>query len=343
VGLTGGWVNASTAALTTVYKLSAPNHRIAELLDGFYSRVFEPVFTDEMLANQRQVVANERLRAERWYPGGSEIGWYEQTQWQDDMRFSLRQALGMDEDLAQLDDQRLRAAHAEYTQGAIRVVVVGPADVKPLIDRLGKLQLSPTEGDTEIRPLKWVNQQFHIKHFRDASRPVLALGGFMEPAPDIQLVRQLRFILNYLTNATHGALFSWLRYELGWSYGVGSSTNRDKLTFAWDLRLPVHSLAQIEVVRREWRDRALAALTNQESVNLEVDRMLGASTYWDVDPDETMASALHDLDCYDRIVSNNEWRSLIEGCRDQAVLQRLFDRYFAPEAMGSYCVAPEVD
>lgn len=342
VGMTGGWCNASTSSFYTTYQLSAPNDQIASLLPGLYSRVFEPVFEEETLQNQRQVVDNERLRRERWYPGSSEVSWYDNTQWQYTMRFPIRQVFGLHEDLVNLSTKHAAVAHAEYMHGDIRLLAVGPANLQPLQNRLEKVRVQKRDAPTAYETMRWVNQEFHVKHFRDMSRHVLKLGGFIQPPLDAQTLRQLRFILYYLTNSTHGALYQWLRHELGWTYGVSASTSSDQLSFAWEIQVPVNSLAQVEVVRRDWRNKALAALADEQGIAAEVSRLLGSSAYWNIHPQDIIDSTQHTLNQYGKIISDAEWREFIVSCGSRKRLQQLFDTYFAADVMGSYCAAPEI-
>ena len=181
VGLTGGWENAATSTFDTVYQLSAPNDSLSDLLPGFFARVFRPVFSDQALANQRTVIANERQRRQRWYPGSSEISWYESTQWQYDMRFPLNQIFGADDDLAAMDAQSLRLAHRQYFASGIRLFIAGSADVQPLISELEGLSVSESEAASSYDVPRWVRQDYHVKHFRDASRYSLNVSGSNMP------------------------------------------------------------------------------------------------------------------------------------------------------------------
>jgi predicted Zn-dependent peptidase len=340
VGMTGGWTNASTSTLHTTYQLSAPNTVLPVLLPGLFARAFRPQFHEAMIQNQRQVIDNERLRRERWYPGNSEVSWYENTQWMRDMRFPIRQVFGSKEDLNAMSVSGLRAAHAEYFRAPIQLIMVGPGDVSPIIKQIEEVELHPGEADVEFEPISWGKREYHVKHFRDMSRHVLTVGGFMPPL-EIVLLRKLRFILQYLTNTTHGVMHQWLRHDLGWSYGLNGGASNDTLHVEWEMSFPVNSIAQINIVRREWMARANDALSDTASIQLEVERLIGASSYWQDSADEIMDSALRSLRHFQRIVTNEEWRQLIRQCDRPIELQTLFSSITDPAVLGTYCAAPE--
>ncbi len=343
VGLTGGNSNASTAPFWTTYILSAPDNRIGDLLPGFFSRVFEPVIEDESIDKQRGIVANERKRKERWYPGSNEQSWFELTQWKNDQRFSLSQILGSDTDLKNMNVDMLRQAHDTYRHNDVRVVAMGAADLQPLWRLLESLPLADTALPTEFYGLEWQDKAYRVQHFRDTSRHTYVIGGIITPNPDLQRERQLRFIMSYLINSTHGALYNWLRRDLGWTYGLSMDYAVNEQGLDWEMRFPVNSLPQVEQVRREWRSRALQALGDSKAVQLEVDRLLGMSMYWYNSPESIFYSAARDLDVYGQIVTATERREYIRGCSSSKQLLALFEQYWHHDEIGEYCAAPEKD
>jgi predicted Zn-dependent peptidase len=341
VGLTGGWENAGTSAFYTVYQLSAPNDHLEELLPGLVARVFQPKLSGAVIANQRTIVANERQRSARWYPGGSEISWYESTQWQDDTRYSLAQLFGTDDDLAAMTPDSLRRAHGQYLQGDICVFISGKAKVDWLLAKLSELELAEAEPAVSYNLPSWVRRDFHVKHFRDESRHTLVVAGFQHAALDIVAERRLNFLMRLMTNTTTGVMHEWLRNELGWSYGVKNWCHADSRLCNWQLEFPVSSLAQIEVVRREWRDRMRQALTDASLITSEVTRVLGASAYWNSNQQRLIDTAVDEVRRWGRTISDDEFRDYIRQCDDPAVLGELFEAFLCSDLTAEYCSAPE--
>lgn len=342
VGIVGGHSNAVTKSFVTEYYFSAPNAHLAPLLDGLYSRVFEPLIEDADLDNHRDVIANERQRSARWWPGNSEIDWYLQTQWGSDERFSIEQLFGSDSDLAGHTTSSLKKAHRQYFTEGIRLVAIGPGDLSPLLKKLGALSLSPHQSSTAYALSGWHDKSYRVQRFRDASRYILKYGGLVQPAPDRRTSRQWTFLLRYLTNNTHGVLHRWLRQELGWSYGISYSSYTNWYEMGWILNLPVSTLDQVEQIRQQWRGKVEAALNDQMAIDQEVERIIGASTYWHEGPSDVFNDAIDDLGIYGEIIPDEEWRDHIRSCHDIAALQRLYKEYMNEETIGSICIAPEV-
>jgi predicted Zn-dependent peptidase len=341
VGLTGGDSNAYTAPFATVYELSVPNGQIEALLPGLFSRVFEPYIEEATIQKQRDIITNERRRSERWYPARSEMGWYENTQWMKSAPYSLHQIFGGGDDLSAMDKQNLTAAHQLYFHTGIEMVSIGPADVSGLMSLLEALPTKTPVPAVEYDLLAWADKSYRVKRFRDASRYILTLGDFFQPVPDMQTVRQIRFILSYLVNTTHGALYGWLRHELGWAYNLSISVHDDKHQLSWLLEFPVNDLQQVETIRQQWRNKAVVALNDRVAIDQEVQRLLGASAYWNQDAESIFGSAMRDLDKHGRIVSDNEWRAVINECNNSQRLLQVFEQSFDLSRMGSYCAAPE--
>jgi predicted Zn-dependent peptidase len=341
VGLTGGWANAHTSRYATVYELSVPNKHLPELLEGYFARVFEPVWDEAGWETQRSIIRSERQRRERWYPGSSEIGQYEMTKWKWTEAYPLEQSLGSDADLAAMSVPLLQKAHAAYADPRTMMMVMGNGDISTLSHRMESLSVTKQDLPWRDQPIRWVNREYHVASFRDIRRNLLTIGGFVQPMPGVETVRQLRFILSYLLNTTHGALYEWLRYDLGWSYDLSSNSDVAFDYFDWDITLPLQTMAQVEHVKHEWRGKAEQALAQQTGIDKEVDRLLGASAYWNISPEPMLNSAFDHWDTYGRIVSDTEWRELIESCRNRQKLQQLFDQYFAEGEIGIYCAVPE--
>jgi predicted Zn-dependent peptidase len=343
VGLKGGNIDAETSAFWTTYILEIPTKHFEEVLPGFFSLVFEPLLLEEDIQHERGVISSERKKKERWFPGQNEEQQYLYTKWQRDCFLSLRQRLGEEKDLGQMNEALLRAAHSHYLDSETWVMSAGSGDPTLLYTLIEGLEVnSHAVASAYFEPLTWVNQDYHEHGFRDLSRFVLRYGCIMKPRPESHIIRASDFILSYLTNTVHGPLYHWLReendwvYELGWSGAVTTSLSHD-----WTLRFPLANLEQVSRVRQELAERVEMALRNGEAISLEVDRLQSkADAYWYPTLGPIVKDARTSLALYGRILSEAELRKRLEKCRDAAYLQEVWSYYFTSENMGCFCATP---
>lgn len=340
-GLVGGGNNALTSTDRTQYELSAPNAKINNLIEGLFDQIFHPVFPEINIKRNQGVIANERQRRARYFPSRSEISQYENTQWKFDNPFPLQQIFGNDEDLEMMTPENLRQAQQYYFDPRIYVVVVGSANLSKLEGLLSNLEVHEHSLPMKMDPLRWQDKSYRVVEFNDASRFTLTLGGIIQSPPDPPTMRQLRFILNYLTNHIHGPLYHWLRVENSWAYNLSWDVWEDRYAADWALDIPLQNTEQVNIVRREWRERAYDSLSNKTQVFAEVERLLGSSVYWSTTANSILGSANGMLNIYGRIITDTQWREVIEGCRDTTNLQKLFEQYCNDDEVGEYCAAPK--
>ncbi len=342
VGLKGGTFEATTKSFWTTYALDIPSKHLKEVLPGFFSQLFEPVFQEEDIALQRGIISNERKGRERWYPGSSEEEHYLRTQWQSDYAFSLCQMMGNDAGVACITPDYLYQVHQNYHNSGIQVIIGGSGDVSSLLCVLSEMKVEKRTLPTSFRVIHWINQEYHEKSFRDQSRFSLQYGGILSPRPEEVFNFVLSFILRYFTNTVHGPLYEWLREEKGWVYDIGCSvsTFRDQ-SFDWTLKFPLNNLEQVYVVRNELQGRINKALANSDTVSQEVDRAgdtIEAYGYQTLE--QIMNSAESDLERYGFIRSESHIRSNLELCRNTQFLQKVWTEAFAPEKIGCFCALP---
>jgi predicted Zn-dependent peptidase len=340
VGEHGGWMNAVTAPFYTDYWISMPDAMLEEALEGLFSMVFEPLLAEEDLRTERGIVGNER-NARRWYPGHDECDAYLQTRWRSEAPFPLEQLFGTDDDLARMDAKAVRAFQANYATPDVRVIAVGDGSIGPLTARLRELPVTPRALREHFEPTRWVDRSYREVPFRDLSRYELRWAGIVSPKPDPLTYRRLRFILGYLTNHVHGALYLWLREEKGWVYGINVLSQLGPRSYDWMMTFPLTAYEQVATVRAELMGRVERALADEDAISREVDRLQYASCYWFETAESVFDASRDFLADWGRILTVEDLLGLLESCRDAQALRELFHAHLSDQATGMILTHPE--
>ncbi len=340
LGVQGGYMNAQTGSFTTIYLAETPADAIEKTWDGLCAQVFEPLFQGEDIARQRTIIAAERKRKERWFPGSSELGHYLKTQWQSDLVTDLRQIFGWNEDLAAMDAAMLSKFHSYYSDPRTVILTAGPLDIQKMSGRLMELETRPHEAPAHYETPFWVHKDYHEKAFNDVSQPILYVGALFPALPDYGTKVAIEFIGDFLTNSDHGPLYHWLRTEKGWVYGMSFKTVFERYS-SWTMSFPLHELDQVQSVRQELWERMEQALSSEALVGREVGRKLGAQTFYFQTLESIIDGAEYDLELYGEIRSEAEYRTHLERCRDTSYLRDVAERFFAPDLWGEFCALPQ--
>ncbi len=341
LGLQGGYSNAQTGSFETTYLAEAPLAAAENTWEGLCAQVFNPLFKEEDIAMQRTIIAAERKRKERWFPGSSELGHYLKTDWQQDIVTDLRQIFGLNEDLSAINADNLRRFHSYYYDPRIIVLTGGPLDIQKLSERLLAVELSPQDAPLSYETPHWIQKDYHERAFNDVSQPTLYIGALFAELPDYATKVAIEFIGEFLTNSDHGPLYHWLRTDKGWVYSMSFHVVFEKYA-RWTMSFPLHELEQVKIVREELWHRIEKALSDEHLANLEVDRKLGMQTFHFQTLDSVIAGAEYDLELYGEIKSEAEYRIYLEKCRDTQYLKRIADQYFAPDLWGEFCALPKL-
>lgn len=341
VGLKAGSFGSETGPFDTTYFLAIPSRHNEMGLEGLFSHVFEPKIEEEDVALNRGIISNERRRKERWFPGSSELGQYMMLSWQHDQLLTLRQRLGYDEDLAQITPESLLAVQKSYFDPRIRVIIGGSGDPTSLIKKLETLRVTQHELPQQYELIHWVNKEYHEHAFRDVARYELRYGAFYHPRPDVQDVVAIGFLLSYLTNHIHGPLYQWLREDKGWVYDLDYGYSVNNLGCDWTLCLPMSQPDHVDEVRQQLWARVEKALEDSDGLNSEVERKIDARVAFGFQRlGDVINTAQDSLEIYDRIISEAEWRQLIEFCRSSENMKKIYAQYFSPDQIGSFLAKP---
>lgn len=340
LGFRGGTYDASTSNFATTFSLSVPSKHFKWAISGFLSSIFEPLILQQDIDVQKGVIANEK-RMRRWFPASSEKGQYLDTKWKYSLPYSKDQLFGSNKDLSRMSVENLVKAHENYFNQDTILVGSGVDDLFIIHEKLEEYKLNKIKLRENYNLLSWKRKNYHEKSFRDIDRFEFWTGTFTKPLPDIKTIRMINFIIGYLTNQVHGPLYRWLREELGWVYEISSFTSSTKFFHDWDIMFPLGSREQVETVRKELPARIEAALKDERSIKLEVERILGSSAFWYLTPFEVVSSGLNCLNTYGRIVTVSDWTKLIKECLDTKALQKVYGKYLSGKNAGSMLAIPK--
>lgn len=340
VGLQGGYSNAQTGNFDTIYLAEVPLAAAEKTWEGLCDQVFRPLFREEDVALQCPIIAAERKRKERWFPGTNELTHYLKTEWEYDIVTDLRQIFGADEDLQKMSPEMLARFHEYYFDPRLTVLTGGNLDIQKLSRELMAIDTRAQEAPAYAETPHWIKKEYHELAFNDVSQPILYIGAVFPELPDYPTKVAIEFIGDFLTNSDHGPLYHWLRTEKGWIYGLSFRAYFEKYA-RWNITVPLHETEQVGVVRREFWERMQKALSDKELVGREVGRKLGAQTFHFQTLESIVSGAEYDLELYGEIKSEAEYRSYLEQCRDTDYLLKICERYFSPALWGEFCALPK--
>lgn len=345
ISMTGGFFNAYTTPFHTRYTLSVPTAIATEAWKGLCSHIFEPVFTEHHIEKNKGIIRSERNRERRYFPASSELGHYISTQWKYDVPCSLEQIFGGDGDFSAITPDSLYELHrTAYFDPRIRVMIGGNINPDIVAADLEQIPTHKHHLTTCHEQLRWNEQEYHERSFRDTNRYELRIGGIVTHEPDVLKHRVVRFIGRYLVNSVHGPLFQWLRNDKGWSYDIGFSCDTSRNYVDWSFYIPLENRQQVRAVRTQFWSRARTALQDKQTVEKEVVRVLGTQVFHFQTLDDILYAAWSDLRQYKRIISEREWQEMTEACRDTDLLLSVWDEYYAnEETCGSFCAVPYVN
>lgn len=338
--LKGVSMNATTSAFETDVYADIPTAVQPEIIDGFVSQIFEPLFTDEDIAVERGVVANERNQR-KYYPGRTELQRYLNMEWEYDRYYPKEQLFGSDTDLSAIDVGQLEGFHTNYKAASdVFVVVAGGHDIGSICKAFEGIETQPLSRIDRHEAIAWKRREYHERTFRDLDSPNLYLGGIV-PQYDLIEVAKLSFIMNLLTNSSHGPLYEWTRNEKGWTYGVrgGTTSGRDRMT--WTLQFPLNDIGPVEQIRHEVWGRVEEALADQFLVDREIERILNQEVFFYQTAGRRAEDAADSLSANGRIVTEREYRNLAKGMHDLSLLREAYTRYFTGDVVGEFLALPE--
>jgi predicted Zn-dependent peptidase len=341
IELDGGNASAATGNWETLYTVMVPAPLFAKGFRALISRVFEPIFDEEGLGQERKVISSERRMQSKWHPGESEISHYIDTQWRDLGFTGLRQDVGDDCDLAQMTVPILRGVHKAYFSPDTYVIAGGACDIDLMERELSTVKTHPVVLPFFVPPYRWVKQGYHERGFEDERRFTYRIAGQF-PGASVKAFVAMRCLQSLLIHPVQGALHSWLRDELGWSYEVRFNyepTSPGELG-EWVLSMPVNDRQQAAIVRRELRGRIESALNDKRLISSEIRRLVLSSVF-DM---QTLSGVLRYggsmIKHFGRVPNESELQEILQSLEDGQYLRDLYETWWAPEVTGEFLSTP---
>lgn len=340
VGLYGGVSNAATGPTYTTYWISLPTERLDECLPGLFSSVFEPCFTDADLSLERETIATERRRKERWDPGKNEIGHFMGTQWVTASEIGVRTRLGTDDDLAAMSVDSLLQAHRYYFHRDVCVFTIGSGYVDSFLRDLEKVE---THGKTlerlTVSP-RWMVAGYHEQAFTDACNYELCWAGFMDTLPPILTRCMIDIAMSYLTNDVHGPLHEWLRTDRGIVYALNAGFNCNDHMAGWFCNFPVGRKEYVQELRAELPNRIERAFEDGERIKREIARILYEKVFSYQRARDIIDAAMRCYEMNGRIETLAEMTERIASTRPDQ-LAELYNNSMRPSLDRMLCVMPK--
>lgn len=340
IGLHGGYVNAYTTYRATGFEINFPLSVKERALKGFFSQIFETVFSEEDIKREATIIQNERKRKERWYPGYSEISHFLNTKWRcRDPKF-LCTIFGSDKDHAKYNVEYFKNLHERYHTNQGYLVAAGNITLPEIAAIVEKFQtkpyLSPQIADPEY---SWKNPQYSEHAFDDESRFEYMVGGHFGPITFDDFFT-LKFMGSLLFNSVHGPIYKWLRDEKGWLYEIRFGFDYEHSNTPWTVSFPLSSFKQVDIVRKELLSRIYTALEDEELIQDEVVRTLGREVFQYQRPEDLIEDAEAFLTFFNTTGSETQIRSIIQGMTS-AKLLRFFKERIVANQIGEVLILPK--
>lgn len=337
--LKGSRWNATTNPFETIVYADAPLTTQQEVLEGLVSQVFYPIFVEEDIAPERGVIANERNQR-KYYPGHNELQQYLDTEWQLDRFFTREQLFGCDKDLSAITAQRLTEFHKNYCVPGVSIVVAGGHSINLVCDVFSKIETNQSVLTEHYDPIAWKRREYHERSFKDIESPNLYIGGLAQQFDTIEYAR-IAFIINLLSNSSHGPIYEWTRSENGWTYGMHGNTSYTHERMTWMFQFPLNDKTPVEQIRAELWPRIEKALIDQDLINKEIERLLNREVFFYQTAEGRIEDAVDSLTTIGRIMTEIELRELLSSMRDISALRTTYEKYFAPSEVGEFLALPE--
>jgi predicted Zn-dependent peptidase len=338
----GGSLNATTSLEATEFYFKVPTHAFARSFGGLVSRCFEPVFKVEDLKNEATVVAVERRKTNKWFPGTDKYSNHRMKNWRSIQVVDLFQMMGSDDDLQQMRIAELEAFHQHYFDPRVYVVIGGSYDREVVLKELSLIPTKLHNLQVKYEPHAWANREYHEAEFPDHNQFIYNRGAILR-SQDMETVYAMRFLSGLLTGRANGALYQWLRNEKGWSYSVGggSSSGNSFLPPVWSLELKVATREQAAAVRSELHDRVLGAIRDGSRIERELEARMNSTVFSYQTIGSILDAAESDLTNFGRIIPETEEWSYAERFRDPKYLEAMFSaNIWNQETVGEFLAVP---
>ena len=324
----------------TYFEFGIASQSFPAAFKGMLSQVFEPIFTASDLRNEIAIIGNERSSS-KWYPSDNKYQHHKMMKWKYQDLTGKRQDAGNDHDHASITIPYLKRLHKLYFNSNSYVVVGGNYDHNFVCAELSKLKMKKHDLVEKFRPHGWKHRKYHRAQFSDLDKCIYHMGGIVDSTNYEENIA-IAFIGQLLTNTTHGALYEWLRQKLGWCYSMSFNFNIGSPYYPadWEVSIPLGTLARVKRMRRELHGRIRRSLTDQKLIAKEYTRRMSEMVF----DYQTLSSVLDEardyLFAYGRIVSQEEYITCLNRCKNPSYLLRIYEKYWSSSVIGEFTAMP---
>jgi predicted Zn-dependent peptidase len=338
---TGSSQNAWTDAFYTVYNFESPAHTFTKVFSAFLNKIIKPLFLQEDIAIQRNIIINERNQR-KYYPGEDSLSQYVMTKWMNSSYYSKEQLFGADNDLSSLTPEKLRLLHNYYFNQPICIFVAGTFNLDIVKAELSKLPIPNKKSNLlpHVQIPIWSNQNYNSYECSDIDRPVYHLGGIRSDFT-VEDFWAVDFILQMLTHEEFGTLQNWIRKEKGWSYGLEWNLEFEKDRIIWSIKIPLESSEIAEKIRAEIHTKIKSTVENSTFITATRDRLLLQMCF----DYETIASrldiAVMTYNLIGSVSTEQNYRTWLTNTVSDKYIINIYKKHFAPEHTGEFLALPK--
>ena len=296
IGMEGGYRNATTSFEQTYYEIQVPSVIFKESFEGLLSHIYEPIFKQDIIDNEKIIIKNERNRLVPFFPGKTEKYEYLFSEVMHFKPFSLEKRLGDDKTLDSISVSNMEDLHKYYFTNKTIVFLGGNIDLEYCIKLLEKIKTIDINLDGYYEPLTLKNKNYHEKSFKEVSRYEYHFGYLANNGNSYEFFKAQNILWLYLINVYSGAIYKWLRKDNGWVYEINKISYAVNDKTITGLYIPLSKYEQVDIVRKNIDEHIIKALQDNDHIKQYVES-LRRSAVFDFQTLDSRVSLL--LDTYD--------------------------------------------
>ncbi len=108
----------------------------------------------------------------------------------------------------------------------------------------------------------------------------------------------------------------------------------------WVLAIPLNSVEQVDVLRRDFRGRIEQSLSDRSLIGSEIERVMGSSVFEYERLSDVLDTASADIQHNGRIINETERNVRILSLKDTDRMAKLYERFFSVETVGEFATKP---
>jgi predicted Zn-dependent peptidase len=262
----GAYQNANTQTNYTDYYLSSPSATFMSVLDAFIDHLIHPVFTEENIKRQIDIITNEK-KSKKLNWGLNSLSSYITTKWMNIELCSDKQIYGTPESLKLLTPEKLNLLHTSYFLKPIHFYLGGNFSAQKVLALLEQFPNVQKKSKYFLKPYNskpaWLKKDFH-KISDGSTDSILLYVSNINNKWTIEDLWNVSLILDIIGDGETGVLQQWIRYENGWSYGIETALEFNKNYLLWRLQIPLNYENSVSEIRKKMYTIIEQALNNQK-------------------------------------------------------------------------------